>query len=325
VHRLATPQVRPARQVAIGLLVALLALAWSRPAPLHAPADPSSVGGPLWFDWLLLPALPLGTAAPVATWGGLAAATMLLLVLPWTARSARASVALVDTARCNGCGRCFDDCPYDAVTMVTRRDGRAFAVQASVDPDLCASCGICAGACPSASPFRSVERLDSGIDLPDRSVDDLRRRTDAVLAASVEPPVLVYACEHGADARSAAGPGVVVLPLSCAGQLPPAFVDYASRRGADGVVVAGCSERGCEFRLGARWTRERLAGLREPRLRGAARSERLLHVRADRGEERILDDRVREFVAAMRAHRVAASAPGACDGPRPARRGGEGG
>ena len=67
--------------------------------------------------------------------------------------------------------------------------------------------------------------------------------------------------------------------------LPPAFVDYALRVGADSVLVAGCRECGCEFRLGQRWTAERLQGEREPRLRTSVSPDRWATVWADAGDE----------------------------------------
>ena len=55
--------------------------------------------------------------------------------------------------------------------------------------------------------------------------------------------------------------------LLCIGQLPPSFVENALRSGADGVLITDCAEGDCAFRLGNRWTEERLHGLREPHLR----------------------------------------------------------
>ena len=95
---------------------------------------------------------------------------------------------------------------------------------------------------------------------------------------------MLFACAQGADAGPLAAPDLLVLPLICAGQLPPAFVDYALRDGAAGVVVASCRDGGCAFRLGARWTAERLTGLREPHLRADAAGAPLRHVEADAGE-----------------------------------------
>jgi coenzyme F420-reducing hydrogenase delta subunit len=78
-----------------------------------------------------------------------------------------------------------------------------------------------------------------------------------------------------------------VLPFSlvCTGMLPPSFVEYALRAGADAVLIAGCREGGCEFRLGQRWTAQRLLGQREPHLRSTMTAGRWTTVWADAGDE----------------------------------------
>jgi coenzyme F420-reducing hydrogenase delta subunit len=152
--------------------------------------------------------------------------------------------------------------------MQPRTDGRSGGQIAVVDADLCAACGICAGACPSSTPFRSTVELVSGIDMPQLPVGQLRSRLKAQIARlKGEAKVVVFGCDQGADLRSLQSRDTAVVNLLCSGQLPPAFVEYALRSGADGVLVAACPEGGCEFRLGGRWIRERLLGLREPHLR----------------------------------------------------------
>jgi coenzyme F420-reducing hydrogenase delta subunit len=97
---------------------------------------------------------------------------------------------------------------------------------------------------------------------------------------------------------------VAALSLVCTGQLPPSFIEYALRDGAAGVLVSGCKAGGCEFRLGARWTEERLLGLREPHLRGQVPRERLEVAWADAGEEASLHralERLRARVHGLRA------------------------
>ena len=93
----------------------------------------------------------------------------------------RAPLRVVDD-QCNGCARCFADCPYAAVTMQSRSDGKNLPREAVVDSDLCAGCGICAGACPSSTPFRSVVALATGIDMPKAPIDALRAELEAALA-----------------------------------------------------------------------------------------------------------------------------------------------
>ena len=60
----------------------------------------------------------------------------------------------------------------------------------------------------------------------------------------------MFGCDHGADVRPLQAPDTAVVSLLCAGQLPPSFVEYALRSGAQGVLVAGCRECDCAFRLG---------------------------------------------------------------------------
>ncbi|MBL8340898.1 MAG: hydrogenase iron-sulfur subunit [Rubrivivax sp.] len=321
VQRLTRAAVWPPRAVALGLIVALGALALVRPVTSHPPADLSAMPEALRLDWMVLFVHPMVDATSAGfVWALVAALTLLLFGLPFlpflrsvltrpTARraaAARAPVAVVDAANCNGCRRCQADCPYAAVTMVphpNQRIGRSLAV---VDADLCASCGICAGACPSSTPFRRAEQLVTGIDMPQRPVAALRRQLQRALAASkAARPLVVFGCDEGAQgARSAAlqAGDVSVIGVVCAGQLPPSFVEYALRDGAAGVLVAACNEGGCEFRFGERFARERLAGTREPHLRAGVGGERLELVFAGRGDEARLVaalERLRRRVGAL--------------------------
>jgi ferredoxin/coenzyme F420-reducing hydrogenase delta subunit len=289
VQRISRAEVFPPRALALPVALALVALALVAPVASQAPADLSQVATSLPLDWLLLFVHPLMYAiSGEATWGLLALALLLLSALPFLPRRVVAApVAVVDPAHCNGCRRCFDDCPYAAITMVPHASGRAGRQMAQVDAELCASCGICAGACPSSTPFRSLERLVTGVDMPQQPIDALRRQLQQGLAAMTSARRwVVFGCARGADVEALAAPDVLTLPLICTGMLPPAFVDYALRDGADGVVVSACVDGGCEFRLGPRWTEERLAGRREPHLRAAVPRERLRFVAADAGDER---------------------------------------
>lgn len=288
VQRLARPDTRPGRSLTVGTVGALIVLSLVQPAPLAAPADLGRLPQVVPFDWFFLAPNALSErGSPAALWLLAAGGTLLLLSLPWLVRTVRAPAAVVDPANCNGCSRCFDDCPYAAVSMTRRGDGGL----AVVDADLCAGCGICAGACPSATPFRSVAELVSGIDLPHDPVDRIRRALTEVLAAD-GAPIVAFGCRHGADLRALGANGVHAIALECAAQLPPAFVEYALRRGAGGVVVVRCADGACEYRLGDRWSDARLAGEREPHLRASVPRDRLLLIGAGAGEERDVATRI---------------------------------
>ena len=287
-QRLSRAAVMPPRSLALGVSLLLLVLALVAPVLSQPPA--TALTEPVALDWFVLWLHPLTDASTRGvTWALVAGAMALLVLAPFLPQPARPAVAVVDPANCSGCERCFDDCPYAAITMVPHPQPRVGRLLAQVDPDLCVACGICAGACPSSTPFRGVETLVSGIDMPQLTVDALRRRLRQDVATSTaREPLVIFTCDHGASASAALSEDTSVLGLICAGQLPPSFIEYALRDGAAGVVVATCRDGGCEFRLGERWTAERLAGLREPRLRARMPRERLERVQAGPGDEAAL-------------------------------------
>jgi coenzyme F420-reducing hydrogenase delta subunit/ferredoxin len=226
------------------------------------------------LDWFFLaPHALAGAITPAGLWIALGIGAAALAALPWVP-GPRTVPAVVNLDQCNGCARCAADCPFGAVVMAPRSDGRPHAREARVLPDLCAACGICTGACPSSTPFRRAATLASGIDLPALPIDRLRGKLDRALDRT-DHAVIAFACAAAGNPAPHASPRVVRIEVECAAMVPPAFVEYALRAGAAGIVLAGCREGDCEYRLGDRWTAERIAGARAPALRAVVPRERV--------------------------------------------------
>ena len=291
IQRVNHADVVPARALGWGTFAALLALSLVRPAVSEGPADLATVPQAIAFDWFYLAFYPLVYAwSAEAVWVLAGTVTLGLLLLPFVARGAPAPVARVDLANCNGCARCFADCPYAAIEMHARSGKRPGQKMPVIIPGLCASCGICTGACPSSTPFRSNEWLVTGIDMPQQPINAAREALERMLPGlRGERRVIVIGCDHGADVRRLEEEGVGALSLLCIGMLPPAFIEYALRRGADGVLIAACREGECAYRLGNDWLTQRLAGAREPHLRASVPRDRITLISAGAGEEALLD------------------------------------
>jgi ferredoxin len=222
-------------------------------------------------------------------WLIIAAGFLLLALMPWLPPAKPSPAAVVSLDNCNGCGRCFEDCPFAAITLVPRSDGKAYDAEAAVNVDNCLSCGLCVGSCPTATPFRRAAAIVPGIELPDHPIAGLRENSlSAATRFGDGPRLLVYACERcGMDSVSVDNTQVLTMP--CTGMLPPSFIDFALSRGlADGVVLAGCASGDCYYRLGDTWASQRLNGQRDPYLRNRVDRGRLrhLHLRAASARQR---------------------------------------
>lgn len=303
-QRIAKPRINPPRGLAIGVGLSLIVLSLVHPATSQGPANLAEVPGAVGLDWFYLALYPLLDNLPgPATWSAAVAIFLFMAAIPWLPPLRKPAAAAVDLANCNGCGRCAADCPYAAITMEMRSDGRPFEGEAVVDPSLCVACGICAGACPTATPFRRMSELSPGIDVPERKIAAIRSDADREAARLVgQARIMVFGCANAGIAEACRSASVGVVSINCAGHLPPAFIDYViSRRLADGVVIAGCAENSCHNRRGIQWTTARLAGERDPHLRARVPRDRLLSVWAGRLGKATLAAEIAQFAARLEA------------------------
>lgn len=304
--RVRLPCINPPRVLMAGSLAGLVALSLLVPAVSHPPADLGAVPMQMRIDWFYLAIFPLlDSSSEGALWAGLWGVSIFLCALPWLPPLKHPPAAVVNLPDCTGCEFCAEDCPYGAIEMVPRTDGRQFELEAKVDPALCVSCGICTGSCPSSSPFRRQKPLATGIELPYLTMEDLKRRLEAAVprVADAGPRVVLVGCDYSVPAEALQQLGVATLSLPCAGMMPPAAIDYLLRvGGADGVVVTGCDAGDCQFRHGDRWVAERVSRERMPKLRGRVPRERLLlswHKPVDASGLRAVVAGFRERLAAL--------------------------
>ncbi len=299
IKRLKLARIHPANGLLFGTLGLFLLLSFVKPAVSMAQADLGRTVAVVDLDWFYLNLYPLlDSVGALPVWGFLAALTVLLSAVPWLIPQGREPIqqpAVVNPDNCNGCSWCFQDCPYDAITMIPHQDKPGHR-QAQVDPDLCTACGICEGSCPSATPFRHVEELISGIEVPDYPLDALRHQAQDAIDSLEDEGLVLFGCDHALDVSSLEADGVAVVSLPCSGALPPSFADFVARRDQVlGVMISGCHASDCFFRKGSEWSEQRLSGERMPHLRTGAGRKKVRISWAGPHDRAALEEEIRRF------------------------------
>ncbi len=284
--RLSRSRLLPDRRLTAWLtgavLVAALLVPAANAASAHLAVKPAAFSLDWWYLWpLQLTARLSGPGLWLAA--GLAAAG--LFTVPWWLARRRprpAFQATVDVSRCFSCTLCSHDCPFGAITMVPRTDGKPFPSQAQVDPDRCIGCGICAGACDT-----------QGIGLAWFDARRVGRELEELVAtehARGARPAIAFVCaqgdggwelfDHVGWARRL--PGYTVRPVPCSGWVEPKLIERLVTKGAAAVLIVGCGSAETFGREGNRWMPARIAGTREPALRpNRADPRRVAHVDFD--------------------------------------------
>ncbi|MEZ4589470.1 MAG: hydrogenase iron-sulfur subunit, partial [Gemmatimonadales bacterium] len=272
VSRVARPTLLPPRRLLWAIVAALLVGSVVLPAALGGAADPFSLAPSTPSDLLIAWWLPISERLPARTvWmAGVVLGLAAVLVPRFTRRRREASWApsQVDPRLCTGCDQCTQDCPWEAITMVEREDGRA-TLLARVDVSRCVSCGICAGSC---APM--------GVGPPGRTGRDQLiplRDGGGGAPGSVPVPAVAICCERAPSGHltAFAGLGARIHRVPCVGNLHSSAVELVLRQGAPGVVVCGCPPRDCVGREGPKWLEQRLFAGREAELQARVDRRRI--------------------------------------------------
>jgi len=287
--RLKRAQFLPELHWTLGIGAILLLISALFPIGMLPKANPNQIPDAVTLDPLFLFYLPTdGNSWAYVVWGGLFVVTIIGVILPWLPHrkkrvavpAANGSSILVSVSapkvniikdRCTGCTKCALDCPYGAIEMVERHDGKRHKFIAIEDPSLCVSCGICVGSC-------DILAVTMGDTPPEIMWATVATQLALTKAKAPEGKVkVVFTCErhaaHGAQPYLANGQalalqeGLEIVTLPCVGAAPPNLMSRALDAGASEVQVIGCPPFDCANREGNFWAERRLVRKRVPRLR----------------------------------------------------------
>lgn len=271
--RLKRPKFAPPYPWLWGSMFILILAAVLFPVELLPQGRSTQLPGPVTLDPLFLfflPATYTGWAAWL--WVGLAATLVAGAAIPWwlrrpaPPRPAPPPQVTIDPELCTGCTKCALDCPYGAIRMVPRTDGKRHKFTAQENTDLCVACGLCVGSCDvlavALGPWPAAT-LETAVT---------ERVTAARQQHPGQPVRVVFTCErhaaHGAHPfLQNKTPGLEVITLPCVGAAHPNLVTHTLAAGAAEVQMVGCPPDDCANREGNLWTQQRLARQRLPRLR----------------------------------------------------------
>ncbi len=285
VHLIRLNRVRllPNRRLFVAFSAALAIAAWLVPAPLDAQAAMAEKVPSLTVDaWYLTPlALALRFQAG-GLWIALGGLALLGAGVPWLlgrrftpksvdegARPSAPFQTVVETSRCHACTQCVQDCPFDAVQMIPRTDGKRFSHQAWVDPSRCVGCAVCVGSCDSEAmhlPWYDAMAVEPAI------------QASATSALSTGEPVRVALVAAdalgGMDFFALATwrkrlPGYQVHAVPTASWVRPKFVERLLSAGVARVLIVRDARAEAAARDGNLWIADRLAGVRAPAFRPA--------------------------------------------------------
>jgi Pyruvate/2-oxoacid:ferredoxin oxidoreductase delta subunit/coenzyme F420-reducing hydrogenase delta subunit len=263
VSRLARPTLLPPRTLGVAILIGLIALSVAVPAPLPPEANPFEVPATVPSDVVYAFWLPWVERLPNwAGWFGAIATFVAAVAIPRLTRRSRVgswAPSVVDERTCTGCEQCPQDCPWEAIAMQPRADGRD-ALVAHVNASLCVSCGICAGSC---APMGVGPPLRTGRDQV-AAIRHLVRDS----ANNAYGQIIAMLCANSSASHTDAlrRVGATVYPVTCAGNIHTSAIELALRGGAAGVIVFSCPPRDCRGREGPKWLEQRMYHDREAEL-----------------------------------------------------------
>lgn len=258
------PNWRMALALTLGLALAAIAL----PAPLDAKAQMAFKAPAFTVDaWYLTPLALALRFQHAGLWVALFGTTAAAAAVPWILGRRRAPQtyqATVEQSRCHACTQCVQDCPFDAITMVPRTDGKRFPSQASVDPAKCVGCGVCAGSCDSEGisltwfdTRREEKRIESDVAATRASGGP---GWVAFVAGDIDGALALFAATRWRERL----PGYQVHFVPTASWVRPMFVERLLKGGVQGVLIVRDARAEAAARDGNRWVLARLAGERKP-------------------------------------------------------------
>ncbi len=149
---------------------------------------------------------------------------------------------VVNSDNCGRCGICVSVCPYNALSLL--EEGPVV-----VNHDLCQACGLCISSCPTGA----LDNPNYGYDLTDIQVRRVLEERDPK-----ETSIVGFLCNDcGYNLLDTAGfygakytPDFLPVFVPCMSNISLRHIANAVDRGADGIMLIGCTKDRCHYEKG---------------------------------------------------------------------------
>jgi coenzyme F420-reducing hydrogenase delta subunit/ferredoxin len=151
----------------------------------------------------------------------------------------RAKQIEYDTAKCVGCDKCINICPYGAIEAQPLSTPK-------VDYTKCTGCGACAVVCPHVALEIHGHECARFAELIMKYADrmkEIRARSAAILVLCCQWAEFASLDQNHSGLID---PNVAVLEIPCYSKLDPINVFQALLYGFDGVLVVACGDDDCK-------------------------------------------------------------------------------
>lgn len=168
---------------------------------------------------------------------------------------------------CKSCGKCAEVCPYNAITVDTKKK-----LPAKVAKAACSGCGTCAAECPFGA-----------IVMHHFTDAQIVGQIDTLLEDNPGDKILTFACNWcsyaGADyagvSRLQYPPNARLIRTMCSGRVDDSFIWHGFKKGAPVILVSGCHIGDCHYIDANHWTEKRIAKVRKKMEKKGIRPDRL--------------------------------------------------
>ena len=198
---------------------------------------------------------------------GTAAAARAVRLMHKGSITSEAITSMVIEEHCKSCGKCAEVCPYNAITVDTKRK-----IPAKINTAACAGCGTCAAECKFGA-----------IVMNHFTDEQILSQIDSMLEENPQDKILTFACNWcsyaGADyagvSRLQYPANVRLIRTMCSGRVDEKFIWKAFEKGAPVVLVSGCHIGDCHYIDANHWTEKRVEKVRRKMAKKGIRPERL--------------------------------------------------